>query len=198
MAQARLIRFLLILIALLPLTVAAGESLTCGSRLVSEGDTKAEVFIKCGKPAWRDNWIDQVTGRGGPLEQRVTTEHERWVYNFGPNAFLRFLLFENGRLISISTGERGYNEGQTPLVACDAGQFRIGLTQYELLQRCGAPFFKDSRDEERVLRLGQGLHQYVVKHIDEWTYNLGPNQFLRILSFENGKLVEVRSGDRGF
>ena len=101
MAQARLMRrFLLLLIELLPLTAAAGERLTCGSRLVSEGDTKAEVFINCGKPAWQDNWTDQVTGRGGPLEQRVTTEHERWVYNFGPYAFLRILMFENGRLIS--------------------------------------------------------------------------------------------------
>src|SRR3569623_1929812 len=75
---------------------------------------------------------------------------------------------------------------------------RLLLILIALLPRCGAPFFKDCRDEVRVLRLGQGLHQYVVILIDEWTYNLGPNQFLRILSFENGKLVEVRSGDRGF
>src|SRR3569832_1886071 len=131
MAQARLIRFLLILIALLPLTVAAGESLTCGSRLVSEGDTKAEVFIKCGKPAWRDNWIDQVTGRGGPLEQRVTTEHERWVYNFGPNAFLRFLLFGGGRRGGGAAGGRGGGGGRAPRGGGGAGRGRGGRAQGE-------------------------------------------------------------------
>ncbi|MBW1954196.1 MAG: DUF2845 domain-containing protein [Deltaproteobacteria bacterium] len=29
-------------------------------------------------------------------------------------------------------------------------------------------------------------------------YNLGPNRFIRILRFENGRLVDITTGDRGY
>lgn len=179
--------------------VEASESMKCGNRLVSIGDNKAEVFIRCGAPVWQDDWVDAlVEHREGLGERYVTTERERWIYNFGANSFLRFLSFENGRLVEIATGERGYDERMTQGGRCDSGRFRVGLTQYELLQQCGAPAFKDGRREEREFALQQGIKKRVLMRIDEWTYNLGPNQFLRIVTFENGKLVDVRAGDRGF
>jgi len=38
----------------------------------------------------------------------------------------------------------------------------------------------------------------VERRIDEWTYNLGPTRFMRILTFNNGRLEEVISGSKGF
>jgi len=178
---------------------ASSESMKCGNRLVSIGDNKAEVFIKCGAPVWQDDWADELIEHRGDLGERfVTTERERWIYNFGANSFLRFLLFENGRLVEIATGERGYDERRSAAGPCDPGRFHVGLSQYELLQQCGAPFFKDSRREEREFAVSKGVRKRVLARIEEWTYNLGPDQFLRILTFENGKLVDVRTGDRGF
>ena len=34
--------------------------------------------------------------------------------------------------------------------------------------------------------------------IEEWTYNLGPTRFIRYLIFENGRLVDIKTGDYGF
>lgn len=188
-----------LLVSLGGAAAAASESMKCGNRLVSIGDNKAEVFIRCGAPVWQDDWADDIIEhREGLGERFITTERERWVYNFGAHSFLRFLLFENGRLVNIATGERGYEEQPLPSTPCDPGRFRVGLSQYELLQQCGAPFLKDSRREEQEFQIDRGMRKRVLKRVDEWTYNLGPDQFLRILTFENGKLVDVRTGDHGF
>ena len=35
-------------------------------------------------------------------------------------------------------------------------------------------------------------------NIDEWFYNFGPNQFIQIFKFENGKLVTIENGNYGY
>lgn len=181
------------------ISTASASTLRCGDRLVSVGDTKAEVMIKCGAPAWRDNWTNEIiTGVDTVREQRVSVARERWVYNLGPKSFLRFLLFKNGRLVEITDGDYGYDEKHPSISPCDDDEVSTGLSQYEILQRCGQPFFEDSREEERMVTIDKKTSKLTNVRIDEWTYNLGPNRFLRILKFENGKLVDVEDGDRGF
>lgn len=176
----------------------ASESMRCGNRLVSLGDNKAEVLIKCGTPAWKDAWTDEIiNGVNTPTSVRITTDRERWVYNFGHNKFLRFLSFENGRLAKITTGDYGFNNSSSAK-NCDDIKMRIGISQYEILKQCGEPAFKDTRREEQLITQDQETSKMVIKRIDEWTYNFGPNKFLRILKFENGNLVDVETGDRGF
>ena len=189
-----------LLLALLNVRTAAGsDTLRCGNRLVSAGDTKAEVMIKCGSPAWKDDWTDEVINNVNTADElRVSIDRERWVYNFGPNSFLRFLLFENGKLIDIATGGYGYDDTHPSIKPCDGDEIKPGLTQYEILQRCGDPSFKDTRQEERLANADEHSKRLSINRIDEWTYNFGPNKFLRILKFENGKLVNVETGDRGF
>ncbi len=171
----------------------------CGNRIVSLGDTKAEVIIKCGAPVWKDDWTDQIINDVNTVDElRVSVARERWVYNLGPNSFLRFLSFENGRLTDISMGGYGYDERHPSLKPCDGDEIKKGYTQYEILQRCGEPFFKDSRSEERLSAVDKHSNRLVEIRVDEWTYNFGPDQFLRILKFENGRLVDIETGDRGF
>lgn len=195
---------LLVLLVLLAALAASGpagasDTLRCGSRLVSVGDTKAEVLIKCGEPAWKDDWTDvAITGLDSAIEQRISTVRERWVYNFGPSAFLEFLSFDNGRLTAISAGGYGYSADRGGARRCDQETLQTGLSQYEIMQRCGEPFFRDSRREERLTTVEHGIGRLLDLRVDEWTYNFGPSQFLRILTFENGQLVNVRTGDRGF
>ncbi|MEJ2650850.1 MAG: DUF2845 domain-containing protein [Gammaproteobacteria bacterium] len=179
--------------------VAASDTLRCGNRLVSVGDNKAEVLIKCGSPAWKDAWTDQVIDNVNTANAlRVSTERERWVYNFGHNSFLRYLLFENGRLVKITTGDYGYDSGHPSAGRCDIGDIHKGASQYEVLQRCGEPAFKDTRQEERLTVVDKNTNRLTITRVDEWTYNFGPTKFLRILRFENGELVDVETGDRGF
>jgi len=181
-------------------TPAAGsETLRCGKRLASAGDTKAEVLIKCGAPAWKDAWTDMVITNANTVNAvRVSIDRERWVYNFGHNSFLRYLLFENGRLTKVTTGDYGYDGALPSAERCDSTEIQTGITQYEILQRCGEPAFKDSRQVEQLTSADEHTNTLTIKRIDEWTYNFGPTKFLRILKFENGELVEVETGDHGF
>ena len=98
----------------------------CGSRLVSEGDTKFEVTHKCGKPdnieSWEEGRIqrdfgvrreyDTRTGRynwyRAPFLLNEKVRIEEWTYNPGPTEFIRYLRFENGILTDISTGDKGF------------------------------------------------------------------------------------------
>ncbi|MCC6301634.1 MAG: DUF2845 domain-containing protein [Gammaproteobacteria bacterium] len=172
----------------------AALAFRCGKVLVSEGDSKAEVLIKCGAPDWKTQWSEDFVGGPYPF---LSSEKERWLYNLGPQRFMRILLFEDGRLSAVNTGERGFSEGGDA-GACDLDHFDPGISDFLVQRRCGAPAFIDTRYKEFLLPFRGGPARLVRKRIEEWTYNLGPTQFLRILVFENGELVERRSGDRGF
>jgi len=34
--------------------------------------------------------------------------------------------------------------------------------------------------------------------VEEWEYNLGPGRFIRYLTFENGRLIKITTGDYGY
>lgn len=177
---------------------AATSSFKCGNRIVSLGNTKAEVVIKCGTPAWKDAWSDDIVRNVNKADQfRISVERERWIYNFGPNAFLQIILFENGKLMNIATGDYGYDERRARAGPCDIINIQTGLTQFEVQRRCGTPFFTDTRHEDSIATVDGTTTRLTTKRIDEWTYNRGPNEFLRILTFENGILANVRTGERG-
>lgn len=79
---------------------------------------------------------------------------------------------------------------------CGSQLVTLGDYKLQVLSKCGEPMFVDSRIEFRVVRLyGSGLEfeRYVPVTIEEWTYNFGPNRFVRLLRFENGRLVSVES-----
>lgn len=81
----------------------------CGNELVSEGDTSAEVFLKCGEPLWRDKHIEETVDIiPGGATRKVYIVVEEWLYNFGPSKWMYYLRFENGRLVGIETKGYGY------------------------------------------------------------------------------------------
>jgi hypothetical protein len=74
---------------------AQGDTLRCGSQLVSVGDRSFEVEQKCGEPVFRD----LVGYTLGPY-QRQELKIEEWIY--GPsNGMLTILTFEGNRLTRI-------------------------------------------------------------------------------------------------
>ncbi len=82
---------------------------------------------------------------------------------------------------------------------CKGGILTIGLSKAEVLLKCGQPTFKST---DQVIHQAQGPHSgyhgiYLPVSIEEWTYDLGPTRFIRILTFKNGKLTEIRNGFYG-
>ncbi|MFM4670321.1 DUF2845 domain-containing protein [Aeromonas media] len=92
----------LLLIAALP--VHAG-TLRCKSALLTEGDTTAELLIRCGQPLLKE---DLTRYEENGFGARMTVKYaERWTYNFGRSEFMQFVTVENGIITEIEDGPRG-------------------------------------------------------------------------------------------
>ena len=94
----------------------------CGSKIITVGNYRYDVLRRCGEPAHVETWEEVRFRRDfGPglfgeekvlylrpqlVEELVTIEE--WEYNLGPNTFIRYLRFENGRLTRINDGDYGY------------------------------------------------------------------------------------------
>jgi hypothetical protein len=94
----------------------------CGSEIVTIRDYRYDVLRKCGEPShvevWEEVRIKRDFGSGlletemglnrWPLFVKELVTVEEWEYNLGSNRFIRYLRFENGRLIRITVGDYGY------------------------------------------------------------------------------------------
>jgi len=100
---------------------AAG--MRCGSDLVSEGDSMYEVQSTCGVPDAVSQRVEYRTERrfvSGPCvsyqgrtvcgrveEITVPVTIDEWVYDFGSSSFIRYAIFEQGRLRDVTLGGYG-------------------------------------------------------------------------------------------
>lgn len=146
----------------------------CGGRLVSEGDSKAEVEAKCGEPASKE----------------TRSKGEEWVYDFGPRSLVRILTFRGGRLIGTETGGYGSGPNAAADFGCDQSIVSIGDTKTEVQMKCGKPTSKEIIKEKR--RGEKKAHR-----LEEWTYDLGPSRLMRLYRFEKERLVAIETGEYG-
>lgn len=171
---------------------------SCEGKIISPGDTKMDVIMKCGEPALKDSHEEQLTERLDDTTKRKTIiTVETWTYNFGPQSFLRILEFRNGKLTEVSTGGYGYADTKERAPLCDEQKVRKGDTKLDMLIQCGEPASKEDRIEEMIEEFDGGTKRKVSVNIEEWTYNLGPNRFMRTFTFRNGKLVDIKTGNYG-
>jgi len=166
----------------------------CDNRIISVGLTMAEVASRCGEPAWQQRLRDNIV-RDPLLYPEVFDVYvvDEWIYDFGPQRFLRFLRFREGRLVGIRTGGYGYNG---PLVAptCSSGRgFRLGASKMEILFECGPPSPLEASDADVSTYTASRL----AVESDEWTYDFGPDRFVYHLTFRSGRLIDVKTGDYG-
>jgi hypothetical protein len=106
------------LFALLALgATAPAHAFRCGTHLVHEGDTRAEVASKCGDPTdveRRSVWRRPVFWHYGrphyASHDVVEIPIESWIYNLGPHKLMRRVVFEDGRVKEIETLGYGYHE----------------------------------------------------------------------------------------
>jgi hypothetical protein len=92
----------------------AGEAraFRCGSDLIQPGDRQIQVLAACGEPVSRYGWEEIQSGRfsryGRLWDTVEKVQVEEWVYNQGPQYFLRILRFKNGELVKIERGDYGF------------------------------------------------------------------------------------------
>nr|WP_281284245.1 DUF2845 domain-containing protein [Exilibacterium tricleocarpae] len=86
-----------------------------------------------------------------------------------------------------------------------------GDSQFKVYKICGEPDFVEKRS---VYRSGLPNARYSDTHkreellwhqrsyeevrVEEWTYNFGPNRFIRRVRFENGVVVKIDVQGRGY
>lgn len=107
---------LLVLFAILLVTPPSAFALRCGTNIVDVGDAKIDVLRKCGKPDLVDEWEEEDYYRSSPEIDRlgetkkrtVRVFVEQWTYNFGATRLIYYLIFKNGVLSEIRTGEYGF------------------------------------------------------------------------------------------
>lgn len=92
---------------------------------------------------------------------------------------------------------------------CESGRLvNVGDLTYEVQKKCGDPDQVTERIERRTVRKTaqrwvDGVVQEVTEEeevdvpVHEWVYDMGPHRLLRLLRFENEKLVRVATGRRG-
>jgi hypothetical protein len=78
------------------------DSLRCGINLTRLGEMKAEVARECGKPS--SSSVGPQYGHDGTFPGVI----EEWIYNRGPGDYIYTLKFQEGQLIGIRRGERGF------------------------------------------------------------------------------------------
>jgi hypothetical protein len=96
---------------------------------------------------------------------------------------------------AIPIGQAPNGEG-TP-ENCEKSIHSRGDTTAEVLLRCGPPA-DVARWYEEVAVGDDTFERYVLVPYERWIYNLGPHRFLRILTFEGGRLIRQETGDKGY
>jgi Protein of unknown function (DUF2845) len=90
-------------LALIP-ALAVGESMRCGSRLITQGTSQAKVAALCGQPAQ----VVHPPGVDGVVPGVFDVREEVWTYNFGPNRLMQRIRFLDGVVTNIDSVGYGY------------------------------------------------------------------------------------------
>ena len=98
---------------------ASDDSLRCQDRIIMLGESMYDVQALCGPPDFTDRRVSQRAAlrpnRFCPLGARcpgvvetVEVTIDEWTYDFGRNRFIHYLLFEDGKLVSVHQGGYGH------------------------------------------------------------------------------------------
>jgi hypothetical protein len=184
---------------------AVADSFSCDGGIVSTGDSSADLVVKCGQPDWTDSHDEKVTTSleridpsGKHIRQTNFVHVEEWTYNIGPDRFMRMVTIRNGTVTGIRTG--GYGTAKEPEAAstgCGDRIISVGETKADVLAKCGEPFTKTSHQEALRQELDRSTSRTVFVTVEEWTYNFGPDRFMRVITLRNGKVTDIRTAGYG-
>lgn len=170
------------------------RALYCEGRLVQLGDPIWQVGRVCPTPFWREDHDEPMSRdrRGYPLGwQRV----ESWTMNFGPNRFMRRLIFRNGTLHRIET--LGYGVRWEPGTnRCTWRELeQAGDTAAEFFARCGEPDYRYELPASDFWG-GRAGPAPTYGQRERWVYDYAQGRHAREVEFYNGRLQYVRRARR--
>jgi hypothetical protein len=174
---------------------ASAQTLSCDDGVVEMSDSKYVVQSKCGEPAFTDaTRVTRISSLDDALLQEFV-EVEDWLYDFGSNRLVVVLTFEKDELIGMRSFGYGREPGGRP--AFDK-VVEIGEPTVRVLFLFGPPSYKEERIDTSVVSRKRGMTIPKQVSVETWTYNLGPNRFMRIYHFVEGRLTKIERGPRGF
>jgi hypothetical protein len=100
----RALRFLILMMAVVPFTAATANTLRCGSYLIQEGDDAFSVIDKCGAPTKTMTIAAPVyasAAGGGTYPTGVIANTELWRYDRGSRSFPVIITVVDGVVQSI-------------------------------------------------------------------------------------------------
>jgi hypothetical protein len=128
-------------------------------------------------------------------EQTVLVNYEEWTYNFGSSRFVRTLVFRDDQLVSITSGSYGFDQAPGPGAIVEKG-----FSKPVVMMKYGKPAYVTKHHEQKVSvdSREEGDLLFVEEHRrpvdkEDWTYDFGPDRFMRKLSFEDNRLVTIRT-----
>ena len=92
--------------------------------------------------------------------------------------------------------------GRAQALDCHGRLVVIGASPWEVQERCGEP----TAVEDVMKYLPQRAHDpvsqtsvYILVPVQQsiWTYNFGPTRLVYYLTFQEGKLIDIATGDFG-
>jgi hypothetical protein len=97
---------------------AGAQTMECGNRLITEGDSLSKVAALCGNPSQVDHTSILRSASAGRVNgqwmqsngAQIEIPVEIWLYNLGPDKLMRQIRFEDGRVVKIETLDYGYTE----------------------------------------------------------------------------------------
>ncbi len=203
-----------LLFATLSPRAARADSMSCHGAFVSNGASRMELVGKCGEPTQQDSHVEDrasfsTTDASGAFhETKVSVTVDKYVYDFGPGEFVRFVTLENGKIVSIVEGgyghaHRDHAPGKVQVSRCDPlRDFVVGDSADQVLERCGEPVSRETKQVELTDAApdGAGGLQGTTRTVqaEVWSYNFGASSFMRLLHFRDGKLVKIVTGGYGF
>ncbi len=201
----------LTLAALVPATAQATSdgSLRCAGGLVSVGDATVDLLGKCGAPKLREvrAYEAGAVGTLGPRSGRASVlTTEKWTYDFGPQQFLMFVTVDGGKIVAIDRGGYGYVRPEEPSVpirraTCETNALHVGDAKVDLLARCGEPALMEMRLDDLALADPHGGllgGRAAPREVEVWTYDFGPQSFVRFVILADGVVVRIETGGRGY
>ena len=190
----RLILLVMIFLLALASPPADARALYCQGRLIQLGDPIWQVGRACQAPFWREDYDEPIARdrRGYVLGWQRT---EAWTLNFGPNRFMRRLIFVNGTLHRIET--LGYGvRGEPGANRCSWRELeQAGDTSAEIFARCGEPDYRYQLPASDSFG-GRAGSAPDYGQRERWVYDYGQGRHARELEFFNGRLQHIRRSGR--
>jgi hypothetical protein len=160
---------------------AAEAGMRCGSKLISEGDSKARVLMACGEPFLEDLIAVERVGESGELT--TTTFVEEWSYPNPAGEDPHTLRFEGSRVVG-------------PGIRCKRGIVNEGNTKAEVILKCSEPRMRDLLNLRSAPPASVSHAPVVERRIEQWSYRLGKGRLIRLVTFREGKVSAIEDGVR--